>query len=60
MKKIHSVRAVSSVFFGNLLRTIAKEKASHIVLRSCSKEVWREVSMYVILTKDLHAIKHTS
>ena len=53
------MRDVSSVFFGNLLRTIAEEIASQIALRSCSKEVWREVSMYVILTKDLHAIKHT-
>ena len=33
------MRAVSSVLFGDLLRTIAQEKASQVVLMNCSEEV---------------------
>ena len=51
---------VSSVLFGDLLRTIAQETASQVPLRNCSEEVAVEVSVYVILAKGVHATKHTS
>ena len=38
---------VSSVLFGDLLRTVAWEIASQIALRNCSKEVRGEVSVYI-------------
>ena len=42
---------MSSVIFGDLLRTIAREAASHRALRNCSKEVDGEVSIYVQFAK---------
>ena len=38
-------------YSGTLLRTVAQETASQIVLRNCSKEVRKEVSIYVVLAK---------
>ena len=49
--KTHNVRAVSSVLFGDLTGTKARETAYQRALRNCSKEVKGEVSMYVILAK---------
>ena len=40
------MRAVSSVSFGDLLRTISPEIASQIALRKCSEEM-REESGYI-------------
>ena len=40
------------------MRTIAWETAFRIVLRNCSKEVGRKVSIHVILVKEVHAIQH--
>ena len=34
-------------YSGTLLRTIARETASQIALRSCSKEVWEEPGAFV-------------
>ena len=57
---MHNMMVVSSVLFGDLLRTIAQETASQVPLRNCSEEVAVEVSVYVILAKGVHATKHTS
>lgn len=35
------MRAVGLVLFGDLLRTVTQETASHIALRNCSEEVGR-------------------
>ena len=40
------------------MRTMAWDTASQIALRNCSKEVAGEISMYVILEKGVHALKH--
>ena len=42
---------MSSVIFGDLLRTIARETASQRALRNCSKEVEGEVSIYIQFAK---------
>ena len=47
-EKVHNLRAMSSVLLGDLLRTIAQEIASQTALRNCSKEVGREISIYMI------------
>lgn len=42
MKHTHThMRAVGLVLFGDLLRTVTQETASHIDLRNCSEEVGR-------------------
>ena len=42
------------------MRTVAWETGSWLTLRTCSKEVGGEVSIYEILVKGAHAFKHTS
>lgn len=42
---------MTSVIFGDLLRTIAREPASQRALRNCSKEVDGEVSIYIQFAK---------
>ena len=54
------MRPVSSVLFGDLLRTVAWETASQIALRTCSEEVGTGASAYMTLVKGAHPIKHTS
>ena len=54
--KTHNVGSVSSALFGELLRTIVQETASHIVLKSCPKEVWGEVSVRIILMKGVRTV----
>ena len=42
------------------MRTIGPEVAFQIVLKYCSKEIGRKVSIYGILVKrEVHAAKHT-
>ena len=50
-KKTDNVRGMTSVIFGDLLRTIARETASQRALRNCSKEVDGEVSIYIQFAK---------
>ena len=58
------MRAVSSVSFGDLLRTISPEIASQIALRKCSEEVGGggvgRGGRSKILMKRMHAIEDTS
>ena len=55
------MRTVGLVLFGDLLRTVIQETASHIALRNCSEEVGRrELSVYMILVKGVEAVKHIS
>ena len=54
------MKPVSSVLFGDLLRTIARETASLIALRPCSEEVGGGVSAHMTLVKGARPIKHTS
>ena len=55
-----NMRPVSSVLFGDLLRTVAGETASQIALRTCSEEVGAGASAYMTLVKGAHPVKHTS
>ena len=47
---MHNMR-VASCFIWGKMRTTARETASQIALRNCSKEAEGEVSIYVILVK---------
>ena len=48
---MHSMRAVSSVLFGDIPRAIAQETTSQITLRNFFEEIGGEASIYVILVK---------
>ena len=55
-KKTHNLEVESQVFWGGKMRTIAWEAAFQIILKYCSKEAGRNVSIYVILVKgEVHA-----
>lgn len=45
------MRAVSFVFWGDFLRTLAQDTVSQKALRNCSEEVRQEVSISVISEK---------
>ena len=54
--EIKNTRRKSSEFqfdSETLLRTIAQDTVSHIALRNCSKELKREVSIYMTLDKGI-------
>lgn len=46
LEKMHNVSTVSSVLFGEFLRTVAWEIASQIALRNWSQEVEAKVSIF--------------
>ena len=49
---MYTLRIFTYVFIWSNMRTAARETASQIALRNCSKEVGGTISVYVILVKE--------
>ena len=51
LKKVHNIESCELSFIWCKMRSAARETASQIALRNCSKEAEGKVSIYVILVK---------